>query len=57
MVFGCSGSALIGGRIGAQDYAGGTACTSTPVSPGLVLALVIGKRRRLAQGPRCVRTT
>ncbi len=41
MVF---GGGLIGGRIGAQDYAGGTAVHINAGVAGLVLALVIGKR-------------
>jgi Amt family ammonium transporter len=41
MVF---GGGLIGGRIGAQDYAGGTAVHINAGIAGLVLALIIGKR-------------
>jgi len=41
MVF---GGGLIGGRIGAQDYAGGTAVHINAGVAGLVLALIIGKR-------------
>ena len=41
MVF---GGGLIGGKIGAQDYAGGTAVHINAGVAGLVLALVIGKR-------------
>jgi Amt family ammonium transporter len=41
MVF---GGGLIGGRIGAQDYAGGTAVHITAGVAGLVLALIIGRR-------------
>ena len=44
MVFSCSDSALICTRIGAQDYAGGTAVHINAGVAGLVLALVIGKR-------------
>ena len=48
MVF---GGGLIGGKIGAQDYAGGTAVHINAGIAGLVLALVIGKRVGLAEGP------
>jgi ammonium transporter, Amt family len=41
MVF---GGGLIGGRIGAQDYAGGTAVHINAGVAGLVLALIIGRR-------------
>ncbi len=41
MVF---GGGLIGGKIGAQDYAGGTAVHINAGVAGLVLALIIGKR-------------
>ncbi|MFC5179132.1 ammonium transporter [Nocardioides taihuensis] len=41
MVF---GGGLIGGRIGAQDYAGGTAVHINAGVAGLVLALLIGRR-------------
>jgi ammonium transporter, Amt family len=44
MVFSCSDSALICTRIGAQDYAGGTAVHINAGVAGLVLALIIGKR-------------
>jgi Amt family ammonium transporter len=44
MVFSCSESALICTRIGAQDYAGGTAVHINAGVAGLVLALIIGKR-------------
>jgi Amt family ammonium transporter len=41
MVF---GGGLIGGKIGAQDYAGGTAVHINAGVAGLVLALIIGRR-------------
>lgn len=41
MVF---GGGLIGGKIGAQDYAGGTAVHINAGIAGLVLALIVGKR-------------
>ncbi|MBZ5733154.1 ammonium transporter [Nocardioides sp. TRM66260-LWL] len=41
MVF---GGGLIGGKIGAQDYAGGTAVHINAGVAGLVLALLVGKR-------------
>jgi Amt family ammonium transporter len=41
MVF---GGGLIGGKIGAQDYAGGTAVHINAGMAGLVLALIIGRR-------------
>jgi ammonium transporter, Amt family len=44
MVFSCSDKALICTRIGAQDYAGGTAVHINAGVAGLVLALIIGKR-------------
>jgi Amt family ammonium transporter len=44
MVFSCSDSALICTRIGAQDYAGGTAVHINAGVAGLVLALIIGRR-------------
>ncbi len=44
MVFGCSDAALICTRIGAQDYAGGTAVHINAGVAALVLVLVIGKR-------------
>lgn len=44
MVFGCTDSALICTKIGAQDYAGGTAVHINAGVAGLVLALVVGKR-------------
>ncbi|GGF39068.1 ammonium transporter [Marmoricola endophyticus] len=44
MVFSCSDSALICTKIGAQDYAGGTAVHINAGVAGLVLALIIGKR-------------
>ncbi len=44
MVFGCNPDSLICGKIGAQDYAGGTAVHINAGVAGLVLALVVGKR-------------
>lgn len=44
MVFGCSGQALICDRIGAQDYAGGTAVHINAGVAALVLVLLLGKR-------------
>ncbi len=44
MVFGCSDSALICTKIGAQDYAGGTAVHINAGVAALVLALLLGKR-------------
>ncbi len=44
MVFGCSDSALICTRIGAQDYAGGTAVHINAGVAALVLVLLLGKR-------------
>jgi Amt family ammonium transporter len=51
MVF---GGGLIGGKIGAQDYAGGTAVHINAGVAGLVLALIVGRRvgfRRDAMRP------
>ncbi len=44
MVFSCTADSLICGRIGAQDYAGGTAVHINAGVAGLVLALLLGKR-------------
>ncbi|WP_245155092.1 ammonium transporter [Nocardioides sp. 1609] len=44
MVFSCSESALICTRIGAQDYAGGTAVHINAGVAALVLVLLLGKR-------------
>jgi Amt family ammonium transporter len=44
MVFSCTDDSLICGRIGAQDYAGGTAVHINAGMAGLVLAVLIGKR-------------
>ena len=44
MVFSCTEDSLICGRIGAQDYAGGTAVHINAGVAALVLAVVIGKR-------------
>ncbi len=51
MVFGCTDSALICTRIGAQDYAGGTAVHINAGVAGLVLALVVGKRLGFGRSP------
>jgi Amt family ammonium transporter len=48
MVF---GGGLIGGKIGAQDYAGGTAVHINAGIAGLVLALIIGKRLGFGKEP------
>lgn len=48
MVF---GGGLIGGEIGAQDYAGGTAVHINAGVAALVLALIIGKRVGFGRGP------
>jgi Amt family ammonium transporter len=44
MVFSCTTDSLICGRIGAQDYAGGTAVHINAGMAGLVLAILLGKR-------------
>ncbi len=44
MVFSCTEDSLICGRIGAQDYAGGTAVHINAGIAALVLALLLGKR-------------
>ncbi len=44
MVFSCTPDSLICGRIGAQDYAGGTAVHINAGVAGLVLVLLLGKR-------------
>jgi len=44
MVFSCTPDSLICGRIGAQDYAGGTAVHINAGMAGLVLVLLLGKR-------------
>ncbi len=44
MVFSCTDDSLICGRIGAQDYAGGTAVHINAGMAGLVLAILLGKR-------------
>jgi len=48
MVF---GGGLIGGKIGAQDYAGGTAVHINAGVAGLVLALIIGRRVGFKRDP------
>src|SRR3712207_9346691 len=42
---------LIGGKIGAQDYAGGTAVHITAGVAGLVLALIVGRRVGFKRDP------
>jgi Amt family ammonium transporter len=44
MVFSCTADSLICGRIGAQDYAGGTAVHINAGVAALVLVLLLGKR-------------
>lgn len=44
MVFGCTDDSLICGRVGAQDYAGGTAVHINAGVAALMLVLVLGKR-------------
>jgi Amt family ammonium transporter len=51
MVFSCTDSALICTKIGAQDYAGGTAVHINAGMAGLVLALIIGKRVGFRRDP------
>jgi Amt family ammonium transporter len=51
MVFSCSDDALICTKIGAQDYAGGTAVHINAGMAGLVLALIIGKRVGFRRDP------
>ncbi len=51
MVFSCSEDALICTKIGAQDYAGGTAVHINAGMAGLVLALIIGKRVGFKRDP------
>ncbi len=51
MVFSCTDSALICSKIGAQDYAGGTAVHINAGVAGLVLALIIGKRVGFKRDP------
>ena len=48
MVF---GGGLIGGKIGAQDYAGGTAVHINAGVAGLVLALIVGRRVGFQRDP------
>jgi Amt family ammonium transporter len=48
MVF---GGGLIGGKIGAQDYAGGTAVHINAGVAGLVLALIVGRRVGFKRDP------
>ena len=51
MVFSCSDSALICTKIGAQDYAGGTAVHINAGVAGLVLVLLLGKRLGFGRDP------
>ena len=51
MVFSCTDAALICTKIGAQDYAGGTAVHINAGVAGLVLALIIGKRVGFGRDP------
>ncbi|WP_337191402.1 ammonium transporter [Nocardioides flavescens] len=51
MVFSCTEDSLICGRIGAQDYAGGTAVHINAGVAGLVLAVLIGKRLGFGKEP------
>jgi len=51
MVFSCTDNALICSKIGAQDYAGGTAVHINAGMAGLVLAVIIGKRVGFKRDP------
>nr|WP_179519646.1 ammonium transporter [Nocardioides perillae] len=51
MVFSCTDDSLICGRIGAQDYAGGTAVHINAGVAGLVLAVLLGKRLGFGKEP------
>ncbi|QIG45780.1 ammonium transporter [Nocardioides anomalus] len=51
MVFSCTDNSLICGRIGAQDYAGGTAVHINAGMAGLVLAILLGKRLGFGKDP------
>jgi Amt family ammonium transporter len=51
MVFSCTEDSLICGRIGAQDYAGGTAVHINAGVAGLVLAVLLGKRLGFGREP------
>ena len=51
MVFSCTDRLLICSKIGAQDYAGGTAVHINAGMAGLVLALIIGKRVGFKRDP------
>jgi Amt family ammonium transporter len=51
MVFSCTPDALICSKIGAQDYAGGTAVHINAGMAGLVLAIIIGKRVGFKRDP------
>jgi Amt family ammonium transporter len=51
MVFSCTENSLICGRIGAQDYAGGTAVHINAGVAALVLVLLLGKRIGFGREP------
>jgi ammonium transporter, Amt family len=51
MVFSCTDDSLICGRIGAQDYAGGTAVHINAGVAALVLVLLLGKRIGFGKEP------
>lgn len=51
MVFSCTDDSLICGRIGAQDYAGGTAVHINAGVAGLVLVLLLGRRLGFGRDP------
>ncbi|MDN4172832.1 ammonium transporter [Nocardioides sp. SOB77] len=51
MVFSCTDDSLICGRIGAQDYAGGTAVHINAGVAALVLVLLLGKRLGFGKEP------
>lgn len=51
MVFSCTDDSLICGRIGAQDYAGGTAVHINAGVAALVLVLLLGKRIGFGREP------
>jgi ammonium transporter, Amt family len=51
MVFSCTDDSLICGRIGAQDYAGGTAVHINAGIAALVLVLLLGKRLGFGKEP------
>ena len=57
MVFSCTQDSLICGRIGAQDYAGGTAVHINAGVAALVLVVLLRQADRLRQGGLSGRTT